>query len=133
MTASENAKWTREQIKRAAKAAWVARQEDQAWARAVVDDVFSPADDWPEDALDAERVAIAVLDSMGSAVDQEWEYGREYYDFDGSPMRRKVSKEEHERHEPDGHRSDGSPYWNYTPIRRRKAGSWGPVDFGAGK
>lgn len=45
----------------AAKAVWVAQQYDQAWAASAVDDVFSPADDWPEDALLAERLATAAL------------------------------------------------------------------------
>ena len=51
-------------LERAAKAAWVAYNGDDDWARSVVDDVFSPADDWPEEALSMERVARAVIASL---------------------------------------------------------------------
>ncbi|MEO2134623.1 hypothetical protein [Microbacterium sp.] len=54
----------RADIERAAKAAWVAHNGNDAWAHSVVDDVFSPADDWPEEAQDMERVALAVIASL---------------------------------------------------------------------
>lgn len=54
---------TKARIEAAAKAVWVAQQDDEAWARCVVDDVFSPADDWPEEALQAAAIARAALEA----------------------------------------------------------------------
>lgn len=54
----------------------------------------------------------------------EWEYAHEYTDEGGGKHRRKVSASEYAERKPDGHRADGSPYWNYTQKRRRKAGKW---------
>lgn len=51
-------------LERAAKAAWIAYNDYGDWARSVVDDVFSPADDWPEEALAMERVVRAVIASL---------------------------------------------------------------------
>lgn len=48
---------------RAAKAAWVAFQPYAEWAKAVVDDVFSPADDWPKEAIDMLNVARAAIEA----------------------------------------------------------------------
>ena len=49
----------------AAKAAWVAQNGDggREWAERVVDDVFSPADDWPQEAMDAADIANAAIES----------------------------------------------------------------------
>jgi hypothetical protein len=58
---------------------------------------------------------------------EAWEYAHEYSDFDGSPMPRVVTEDDFRAHRPDGHRADGSPYWNYVQKRRRKAGPWEPV------
>lgn len=58
----------------------------------------------------------------------EWEYGRRYSEMDGSTRVRKVPAADILEHRPDGHRADGSPYWNYTQVRRRKAGPWEPVE-----
>lgn len=52
-----------EMVERAAKALWVASQDDIVWAAAVVDDVFSPADDWPQDALDIANTVRVVLEA----------------------------------------------------------------------
>lgn len=54
----------------------------------------------------------------------EWEYAHEYTDEGGGKHPRKVSASEYAERKPDGHRADGSPYWNYTQKRRRKAGPW---------
>lgn len=54
----------------------------------------------------------------------EWEYAHEYTDEGGGKHPRKVSASEYAERKPDGHRADGSPYWNYTQKRRRKAGKW---------
>lgn len=53
-----------------------------------------------------------------------WEYGRMYFDEAGDPHIRETT----DVTSPDGHRADGSPYWNYRPMRRRKAGTWEPVE-----
>jgi hypothetical protein len=58
----------------------------------------------------------------------EWEYGHVYYDEAGDPHRYPVPERKFLDHEPDGHRADGSPYWNYEQVRRRKAGPWLRVD-----
>lgn len=62
----------------------------------------------------AQIISALLASRVSTPPSEEWEYGREYYDFDGTPRRRKVSKADFEAHAPDGHRSDGSPYWNYT-------------------
>ena len=66
-------------LERAAKAAWVAYNGDDDWARSVVDDVFSPADDWPEEALAMERVARAATGEHWEAIDPHglWQEARE--------------------------------------------------------
>ncbi|WP_298745284.1 hypothetical protein [uncultured Microbacterium sp.] len=48
-------------IERGAKALWIADQDDDAWARSVVDDVFSPADDWPVECIELGHLASLVL------------------------------------------------------------------------
>lgn len=53
-------------VTRAAKALWIADQDDEAWARRVVDDVFSPADDWPQECIEyADRARAAVRAALG--------------------------------------------------------------------
>lgn len=44
-----------------AKALWVAQQDYPEWAARTVDDVFSPADDWPEEALKVAEQVDALL------------------------------------------------------------------------
>lgn len=84
----------------------------------VVCDLCRDADgermDWP-------CPTVAALDG---APEPEWEYGRKYVDEAGDP-RIRVSQDVTS---PDGHRSDGTLYWNYQPVRRRKAGPWLPVE-----
>lgn len=50
-------------VERGAKALWVAQQGDREWAARAVDDLFSPADDWPEEAMDMAEYARAVLEA----------------------------------------------------------------------
>lgn len=52
---------TDKDIENAAKDAWIADQDDEKWARSVVDDVFSPADDWPDEAMRFLTIAQAIL------------------------------------------------------------------------
>jgi hypothetical protein len=59
---------TKEDVERAAKAMWVAQQDDRAWAESVVDDVFSPADDWPEECVDLATLAHAALSAVHPEV-----------------------------------------------------------------
>lgn len=54
---------TEEEALRLGKVAWVAHNGGGEWARSVVDDCFSPADDLPEEALDMIAVARAVLEA----------------------------------------------------------------------
>lgn len=73
------------------------------------------------------REVLAILDESPTERETptgEWEYGHEYTHMDGSPYRRRVSDEVFREHAPDGHRADGSPYWNYRQLRRRKSGPW---------
>ncbi|WP_311257342.1 hypothetical protein [Microbacterium sp. WCS2018Hpa-9] len=78
---------------------------------------------------EAKWYARTALRAAGAvAGEPEWEYARVYYDEGGNPQVRKVQKSDIDAHRPDGHRSDGSPYWNYTPHRRRKAGAWAPIE-----
>ena len=60
------------------------------------------------------------------AEEVEWEYGHRYYDLGGNPEIRTVSKHVYDQHPVSGYRADGSPYWNYTRMRRRsrRAGEW---------
>ncbi|WP_100813041.1 hypothetical protein [Microbacterium lacus] len=51
-------------IEVAAKILWIAHQDDPEWGARVVDDVFSPADDWPDDALHFGNVARALLEAV---------------------------------------------------------------------
>jgi len=55
-------------IKQAAKVLWIAQQDDREWAKQVVDDLFSPADDWPEEAMDMAEQARAVYPVIRDAV-----------------------------------------------------------------
>lgn len=55
------------EVERAAKHLWVVAQDDENWARSVVDDVFSPADDWPEEALEAAEIARGVFEAAREA------------------------------------------------------------------
>lgn len=52
------------------------------------------------------------------------EYARIYHDEGGNPQPRMVSKADYDAHRPDGHRADGSPYWNYQRATRRGASEW---------
>lgn len=52
---------TDEMVERGAKALWIADQDDDAWARRVVNDVFSPADDWPDECIELGHLASLVL------------------------------------------------------------------------
>lgn len=56
---------------RLGKVAWVAHQGDTDWARSVVEDCFSPADDLPEEALDMIAVARAVVSALRVPVEGE--------------------------------------------------------------
>lgn len=75
------------------------------------------------------EVRAAALAEQGET---EWEYGRRHVDEGGSPHVRPASDYQGDTESPDGHRADGSPYWNYTRVRRRKAGPWMPVEGEAG-
>jgi hypothetical protein len=62
---------TDKQLEAAAKALWVAQQDVAGWARQVVDDVFSPADDWPDEALrcyEQAQEAFAAAARVGGAA-----------------------------------------------------------------
>ena len=52
-------------VERAAKALWVMEHDDDGsgWAQSVVDDVFSPADGWPDDALEVAGRARVILEA----------------------------------------------------------------------
>jgi hypothetical protein len=56
-----------------------------------------------------------------------FQYAHQYTEMDGRPYKRKVSEEEAAAHKPSGHRADGSPYWNYTTLRR-PVGKWEEID-----
>lgn len=58
---------TDEMALRLGKVAWVAHNGGEEWARSVVDDCFSPADDLPEEALAMIAVARAVLEAAEAA------------------------------------------------------------------
>ncbi len=51
------------EVERAAKHLWIIAQDDEKWARSVVDDVFSAADDWPAEALEAAEIARGALEA----------------------------------------------------------------------
>lgn len=71
-----------------------------------------------------DRMTDAVIAAIPVEGEVEWEYAHEYTDEGGGKHRRKVSASEYAERKPDGHRADGSPYWNYVQKRRRKAGQW---------
>lgn len=57
---------TDDMVERAAKALWIEDQDDKFWAHSVVDDVFSPADDWPDDCIGyAIRARSALVSALG--------------------------------------------------------------------
>lgn len=100
---------------------------------------------YADDPVDGSRIQVVHLDDLariGDVFEQahtptteeiaEWEYGRRYVDEGGSPHVRPASNYRGGTESPDGHRADGSPYWNYTRVRRRKAGPWMPVEGEAG-
>lgn len=118
---------------RLGKVAWVAYQDDKAWAESVVDDCFSPADDLPEEALDMITVARAVLEAAAGVVsagpattapapaapaEVDWEYGCRSSSHSG--FMRSVAT------------WDDEPTWRAhlaecpspAPVRRRAAGPW---------
>lgn len=69
-----------------------------------------------------------LRDFAGAGPEPEYEYGRQYTDEGGSPHLYPAREYGGDTTSPDGHRADGSPYWNYTRMRRRKAGPWEVVD-----
>ena len=75
---------------------------------------------------------LAVADAVIAAgyrkhPEPEWEYARRYSEMDGSFYCRTISEADVKARKPDGHRSDGSAYWNYVDVRRTVAGPWEPV------
>lgn len=60
-----------------AKALWVAQQDYPEWAARTVDDVFSPADDWPDEALKVEEQVDALISTMSLLLFETWRDGYE--------------------------------------------------------
>lgn len=90
--------------------------EERAWLEHLVES---------GDAMSRNVVGIGKVEAaLDWAPEPEWEYGREYRDEAGDPHVRVSS----DVSSPDGHRADGSPYWNYRVMRRRKAGPWLPIE-----
>ena len=54
---------TDEMVERAARAFWVAEQPDQGWAAKVVDDMFSPPDDYTDECMKMLDQARAALEA----------------------------------------------------------------------
>ena len=73
-------------------------------------------------AEDLSRIIRGLADALEGTLPGpgEWEYARCYYDMAGEPQIRKAD----DLKAPDGHYSDGRPYWNYEVVRRGKAGPW---------
>lgn len=72
---------------------------------------------------------LALLDEIERLRGEgEWEYGHRYSRMDGSTYVSPVSWATFESRPPTAYRADGSPYWNYESVRRRKAGPWEPVE-----
>lgn len=92
-------------------------------ALAAIERVRAVADHWSSDE-DAKGLHFDLVAALDGAPEPEWEYGREYRDEAGCPHVRESS----DVSSPDGHRADGSPYWNYRAMRRRPAGPWLPVE-----
>lgn len=107
--------------------------EREALAQVIFDRSHTPHDPLILGDYDINMLADAILAAgfrrQGPTTD-EWEYAREYTDEGGDPRIRVVSAADQLEHRPDGHRADGSPYWNYVQKRRRKAGPWEPVEAG---
>jgi len=71
-----------------------------------------------------------------------WEYGFAYPVTDGwergdrieggKRYVRKVTKAEFDAHKPDGHYSDGAPYWNYVRVSKPPTPQWVRVEEGQG-
>lgn len=95
----------------------------KALAKFSVDGSDRPCDSRPEFIARAILAAFPAL-SRAAAPEPEWAYGRMYFDEAGDPHIRETT----DVTSPDGHRADGSPYWNYRPMRRRKAGPWLSVE-----
>ena len=74
--------------------------------------------------LEAIAADVAELELKAESIAGHWEYSHRYIDFGGMPYYRLVAVEVFNAHRPDGHVSDGSPYWNYT-SKRRRVGPWG--------
>ncbi|RLP70882.1 hypothetical protein D9V30_00145 [Mycetocola reblochoni] len=73
---------------------------------------------------------LAWLQGNGWAApdESEWEYAKRVFNEEGDLRLRVVSEAEARANKPSGHYADGSPYWGYTIVRRRKAGEWEPVE-----
>ena len=79
---------------------------------------------------DSYTLADAILAAgYRKQPEPEWEYARRYSEMDGSPRYRTISEADAKARMPDGHRSDGSDYWNYVTVRRQVyvPGPWEPV------
>lgn len=77
-----------------------------------------------DDSEDQHRWPCPTIAAIDGAPEPEFEYGRRYFDEAGNPRIRVTE----DVSSPDGHRADGSQYWNYQVVRRRKAGPWLPVE-----
>lgn len=65
------------------------------------------------------QAAHAVDDALGPLVDAFSAFGKSLTDAASRIA----------AHKPSGHRADGSPYWNYTTLRR-PVGKWEEIDPG---
>jgi hypothetical protein len=85
----------------------------------------------------AARTALIAARLVDGVPQIDYEYGKAYPLIDGweSGARfdagdgirryvRVVTKAEYDEHKADGHDADGTPYWNYVPVRRVKAPKW---------